>query len=179
VRVVKSGKERALETFQRRIKNMRAAMKTRDYYAIQTEFDELAKAMIKAKQYLQEGVPRPLVRILVDLEEYNVERLKDKEQFKKLSARQGRALNRMKLTLKKHNKAYKIVMDAYRKNPVVSDEEQESDSSDSDSDNSSNSSSSESAKKTTKKKAADSSDSDGGSVRVALKCGARFLDLPV
>jgi translation initiation factor 3 subunit C len=165
VRVVKSGKERALDTFRKYIGTIRTAMKARDYYAIQTEFDELMKSMIKAKQYLQEGVPKPLVRILCDLEDYNEERLKDKEQFKKLSARQGRALNRMKLTLKKHNKAYKIVMDAYRKNPVVSDGESEAekaDGSDSDSDSSSSSSSSDDDKKkkvATKKKKADS-DSD-------------------
>ena len=142
-------------------------MKARDYYAIQTEFDELMKSMIKAKAYLKEGVPKPLVRILVDLEDYNEERLKDKSQFKTLSARQGRALNRMKLTLKKHNKAYKIVIDAYRQNPIVSDgeDEAEKDESDSDSDDGSSSSSSDDdddAKKkkvTTKKKKADS-DSD-------------------
>ena len=69
VRVVKSGRERALETFQKHIANLRTAMKNRDYYALQTEFDELAKAMIKAKQVLAEGVPRKLVKILVDLED--------------------------------------------------------------------------------------------------------------
>ena len=46
-RVVKSGKERALETFDKHIGNIRNGMKNRDYYAIQTEFDELAKAMAK------------------------------------------------------------------------------------------------------------------------------------
>ncbi|EEC45299.1 predicted protein, partial [Phaeodactylum tricornutum CCAP 1055/1] len=150
VRVVKSGKERALETFQKHIKNLRGAMKARDYYLIQTEFDELTKAMIKAKQYLAEGVPRPLVRILVDLEDYAVERLKDKEQFKKLSARQGRALNRMKLTYKKHNKAYEVVMHAYRKNPIVSDDDEKSEpESDSAASSGSSSSSSSSSKNLT------------------------------
>jgi translation initiation factor 3 subunit C len=167
VRVVKSGKERALDTFKKYIQNIRAAMKSRDYYAIQTEFDELMKSMIKAKAFLREGVPKPLVRILVDLEDYNEERLKDKEQFKKLSARQGRALNRMKLTLKKHNKAYKIVIDAYRKNPIVSDGESEAEKSDSDSDSDNDSSSSSSdddddkkKKVATKKKKAEKDDSD-------------------
>ena len=105
-RVVKSGKERALEAFKTHISNLKKFMRDRDYYAIQTEFDELSKAMLKAKQYLATGVPRPLVRMLCDLEDYIAERLKDKEQFKKLSARQGRALNKMKLTLKKHNGTY-------------------------------------------------------------------------
>lgn len=143
VRVVKSGKERALETFQTLISSIKTAMKKRDYFEIQTQFDELSKAMIKAKQYLADGVPRPLVRILCELEDYITERLKDKEQFKKLSARQGRALNRMKLTLKKHNKAYEVVMNAYRQNPTVSDSE--ADSSDQDESKDSGSSSDESS----------------------------------
>lgn len=164
VRVVKSGKERALETFQKHIKNLRGAMKARDYYLIQTEFDELTKAMIKAKQYLAEGVPRPLVRILVDLEDYAVERLKDKEQFKKLSARQGRALNRMKLTYKKHNKAYEVVMHAYRKNPIVSDDDEKSESeSDSAASSGSSSSSSSSSSSDGSSKSSESSESDSDS----------------
>jgi hypothetical protein len=146
VRVVKSGKERALDGFNKRIGLIRAAMKARDYYAIQTEFDELAKAMIKAKKVLAEGVPRPLVRILVDLEDtYIPERLADKAAFKKLSARQGRALNRMKLTLKKHNKVFSVVMEHYRKNPDEGDADEDGDGNDSDSSDSNNSSSSSSS----------------------------------
>ena len=143
-RVVKSGKERAMDTFMSRIAKIRTAMKSRNYYEIQTEFDELAKAMIKAKKILAEGVPRFLVKILADLEDYIPERLADKEAFKKLSARQGRALNRMKLTLKKHNKPYAVVIEHYRKNPMDDDEEEDGSDSDSDSDSSSSSSSSDS-----------------------------------
>lgn len=172
VRVVKSGKERALEAFQLHIKNLRAAMKERDYYQIQTEFDDLAKAMIKAKQYLAEGVPRPLVKILVDLEDYIAERLQDKAQFKKLSARQGRALNRMKLTLRKHNKAYQVVMEAYRANPMSDEEEEEassSSSSDSDSDSDASDKSSAKSSKASSGSGSDS-DSESGSVRCLPHC---------
>ncbi|KAL3902332.1 MAG: hypothetical protein SGARI_005888, partial [Bacillariaceae sp.] len=127
-RVVKSGKERAIETFNKHIAAIRNAMKNKDYFAMQTEFDELSKAMVKNKKILQEGIPRPVVRILVDLEDYVPERLADKAAFKKLSARQGRALNRMKLTLKKHNKPYAVVMDHYRKNPDTGDDDADGDS---------------------------------------------------
>lgn len=168
VRVVKSGKERALDIFGTHIANIRAAMKSRDYYQIQTEFDELAKAMIKAKKVLAEGVPRSLVKILVDLEDYIPERLADRAAFRKLSARQGRALNRMKLTLKKHNKPYQVVMDHYRKNP---DNEDDNDGNDpdgdalddsSDDDSSSSSSSSNSSKSS---KSSDSSKSSASSAK--------------
>ena len=148
-RVVKSAKERALETFQKLIISIRQAMRKKDYYALQTDFDELAKAMVKNKKVLQQGVPRPLVKLLVNLEDtYIPERLADKAAFKKLSARQGRSLNRMKLTLKKHNKPYKVVMDHYRKSPDDPEDDDEDinllDDGDSDSDSSSSSSSSDS-----------------------------------
>jgi translation initiation factor 3 subunit C len=166
VRVVKSGRDRALETFTKRIANIRSAMKSRDYYAIQTEFDELAKAMIKAKKILAEGVPRNLVKILVDLEEYVPERLADRAAFRKLSARQGRALNRMKLTLKKHNKPFHVVMEHYRKNPDAQDDDGNDpdgdavdDSGDDDSSSSSSSSSSSKSDASGKKKKKKDSDS--------------------
>lgn len=171
VRVVKSGKERALDIFGKHITNIRAAMKSRDYYQIQTEFDELAKAMIKAKKVLAEGVPRSLVKILVDLEDYIPERLADRAAFRKLSARQGRALNRMKLTLKKHNKPFQVVMDHYRKNPDAEDDDGNDpdgdavdDSSDDDSSSSSSSSSnsSNSSDGSSKKKSNNNKKKGGG-----------------
>ncbi len=181
VRVVKSGKERALDIFGKHISNIRAAMKSRDYYQIQTEFDELAKAMIKAKKVLAEGVPRSLVKILVDLEDYIPNRLADRAAFRKLSARQGRALNRMKLTLKKHNKPFQVVMEHYRKNPDTNDKDDDGndpdgdavdDSSDDDSSSSSSSSSSNSSggssnKSNKKKKDKKKKKEDSDSVRAA------------
>jgi translation initiation factor 3 subunit C len=166
VRVVKSGKERALETFQRLIKSLRNNMKERDYYAVSTEFDELAKAMLKAKQYLADGVPRPLVKMLVDLEDYVTERLKDKAQFKVLSARQGRALNKMKLTLKKHNKAYEVVMEAYRLNPMVEEKQDDSSSDEDDDDDEKSVKSDDSSKSDTSDKSGSSKSSDSGSESV-------------
>ena len=121
VRVVLSGKERFQESIITTITAIRKAMKARDYFEIQTIFDTLSKTLIKNKQYLVTGVPRPLVRLLCDLEDYATERLADKEQFKTLSARQGRALNRFKLTFKKHNRQYHTVMTAYRASPITDD----------------------------------------------------------
>jgi translation initiation factor 3 subunit C len=122
VRVVKSGKERTQDAYELHIKNIRAAMKLRDYATIQLEFDLFTKQLTNTKTqtlFRDVGVPLPVVRILVDLELYVAARLQDKVAFQSLSARQGRALNRMKLTLKKHNKAYAVVMEEYRKNPMA------------------------------------------------------------
>jgi hypothetical protein len=107
------------------MRNIRVAMKGRDFLTIQSEFDDLSKAMSKAKKVLALGIPRPLVKILCDLEDYIATQLADRAAFKTLSASQGRALNRMKLTLKKHNKPYEVVMKEYRKNPMEEDEDDE------------------------------------------------------
>jgi len=118
------------------------------------------------------GIPRFLVRMLCDLEDHVSKSLADKASFKKLKPAQGRALNRMKLNLKKFCEKYRVIMDEYRKNPVVSSEssssssssesEEENDSDDSSSSSSSSSSASSGEKK--KKVKAANSDSDSDSV---------------
>jgi Eukaryotic translation initiation factor 3 subunit 8 N-terminus len=160
VRVVMSGKERFQETITNLITSIRKAMKVRDYYEIQTLFENLSKALIKNKQYLVSGVPRPLVRLLCDLEDYAVERLADKEQFKTLSARQGRALNRFKLTFKKHNRQYQTVMTAYRANPDRGEDEDEDDGPERKEDKADDSSSDSSSSSSSSSSDSDSSDDD-------------------
>lgn len=153
-RVVKSGKERFQETLADTIVSIRKNMKAEDYYELQNLFDALAKLLVKNKQYLKNGVPKSLVKLLVNLQDFIERMILDKTYFKNLSARQGRALNRMKLTLRKHNKAYTTVMEAYRKRPdedddddeELDDDDDDKSSSSSDSDSSSGSSSSSSSK---------------------------------
>jgi len=156
-------------------------MKIRDFASVQTHFDELVKTMStpRAKAIIdaQGGVPRFFVKVLCDLEDFIEDRKKDKAAFKKLSATQGRALNRMGLVLKKHNKQYEKLMVEYRANPGISTEEEEdedakaqsdddSDDDDDDSDDS-DSDSSRSAAVVTKKTKPTTvvSDSDSNSVR--------------
>jgi translation initiation factor 3 subunit C len=161
-RVVMSAKDRAMETFNLHIKNLRSHMKQKDYKKILSEFDELSKAMVKAKKILAAGVPRQLVRILVDLEDFINDRSADKEEYKKLTPNQGRALNKMKLTIKKHNKPYQVVIEHYRKNPVTDDDDKEDDddASSSGSSSSSSSSSSDSVSDDKHKKKKDASEKD-------------------
>ena len=110
------------------------------------EFDLLTKAMIKSTKVFDAngGIPRFLVRMLVDLEDHVMKNLADKPAFKKLKPAQGRALNRMKLNLKKFCEKYRGIMEEYRKNPVVSSESSSSSSSNSSSCSSSSSTSSSS-----------------------------------
>ena len=136
-------------------------MKTNDHKSLMDEFELLTKAMTKSTKVFDAngGIPRFLVRMLCDLEDHVLKSLADKASFKKLKPAQGRALNRMKLNLKKFCEKYRGIMEEYRKNPVVSSESSSSDSS-----SSSSSSSSASSGDKKKKAAADSDDSDSDSV---------------
>lgn len=162
VRVVKSAKERTFEALEDYIKKIRNAMKIKDYSTIQSNYDELIKTVStsKTKSIIDKhgGLPRYFIRILCDLEDFITKMKKDKQAFKKLSPTQGRALNRMGLSMKKNHKTYEKLMKQYRANPSTSDDEASDEEdvkavvSDSDSDSDSDSSSDS------------DSDSDGDSV---------------
>ena len=147
---------------------IRNAMKIRDYAVIQTNFENLVKNVSSSRTQAiivaHGGLPRFFVKILVDLDDYLDERKKDKVAVKKLSNTQGRALNRMSLTLKKHNKQYEKLITEYRQNPGIpdddDDEEDDTKGKDSDSDDDSDSDSSSSSPVVKKKKPAKVSDSD-------------------
>ena len=182
VRVVKSARTRAFEGFETNVKSLRNAMKNSDHKLLMEEFDKLTKSMTKSKKVFEAngGIPRFLVRILCDLEDHVAKCLADKATFKKLKPAQGRALNRMKLSLKKFNEPYKGIMEEYRKNPVISESESSASSStssssssesgdeDSSGDSSSSSSSEGKKKKPAKKKKAADSDDDSGSDSVSF-----------
>lgn len=178
VRVVKSGKDRAYETFQNHISSIRTAMKTNNWKTIQSEFDDLTKAIKKSKTLLERegGVPKFYVRSLCDVEDFTAKCLEEKT---KMNPGNQRSLNRMKLTVRKYRKEYGKIMEEYRKNPIVSsseesEEESDDDDDDESSDSGSSSSDEESGKETKKvvvKKKKEkvpaakkvSSDSDGSS----------------
>jgi len=102
-----------------------------DHKSLMDEFDVLTKAMNKSKKVFEQngGIPRFLVRTLCDAEDHVHKCIADKASFKKLKPAQGRALNRMKLSLKKFVVPYAGIMTEYRKNPVISESEKEDSSS--------------------------------------------------
>lgn len=175
MRIVKSAKTRTFESLESGIKSIRNAMKIRDFSTIQTNYDDLMKNISSSKTMAiinaHGGIPRFFVRILCDLEDYIAERKKDKAAFKKLSPTQGRALNRLGLTLKKNNKTYEKLMDEYRANPSASDVEDNADEvekamvsgSESDDESSSSSSSASSSSSSSSE-----SDSDASSKSVSV-----------
>jgi hypothetical protein len=122
-----------------RIKNAR---KTNDWSVIQDEFEEVNKMVEKSKMLvMKNGLPKFYVKMLADVEDHLWATLKDKEVMNSVKPAIGRAINRMKLTIKKHNKNYEEQIADYRANPDkyedADESESESDDDSSDSDDSS------------------------------------------
>ncbi len=86
VRVAKSAKTRAFESFEGHVSKLRNAMKTNDHKSLMDEFESLTKAMTKSSKVFDAngGIPRFLVRMLCDLEDHVAKSLADKASFKKL-----------------------------------------------------------------------------------------------
>lgn len=177
-RVVRSAKDRAWDGMKLEVTKLKNSMKINDWTGIQTEFDTLNKMIDKAKMHImKEGLPRFYVKTLVELEDFLLEALKDKEAQKKMSTSNGRALNRMKLALRRHNKAYEKEMAEYRENPDAeessSDDSSDDDSSDDDDSDDDSSDDSDSDDDGT----SDDSDSDSGEVSEEKEEDAKKKDL--
>jgi len=132
-------------------RKLRNNMNMRDFNAMDDTFKKIQTRMEKEKVG---GVAMPnfYIRILCDVDDFITASLKDKAGFKKLSATNGRALNRMKLQFRKYIKEFTDQMKAFRENPMVSDDEDNDDDDDSSSSSSSDSDSDSDSDPDTEKK---------------------------
>ena len=88
-----------------------------------TAFEEKKKVFNTMQTTGKWTIPRVMVKTLCNIEDCLNANLKDKSQFKKMSATDGRSLNRMKLQFRKYVKVHEIVMKGYRESPDVEEEE--------------------------------------------------------
>jgi hypothetical protein len=147
VRVVKSQKDKAFEAMYNSITRIRNAKKTSDWPVIQDEFAKMNKLVEKSRVLtFQSGVPNFYIRVLGELEDHIAAVLKDKESIKKMKPIVSKALNQMKLQVKKHNETYREKIADFRQNPekyedikgeVEEEEEEEESESDKEDDDSS------------------------------------------
>eukprot|EP00644_Phytophthora_capsici_P010446 jgi/Phyca11/116367/e_gw1.30.3.1 len=127
VRVVKSAKDKALENMERNCSAIKNHMKINDWTQIQTEFDELAKQLDRAKKTMT-TLPVFYLRTMVALEDFLAEKVKNKAEQKKMSKENSKALIRMKGKLKKQLEPLRKPIDDFRANPVDSSEDESSSS---------------------------------------------------
>lgn len=145
VRVVKSQKDRKWDSMKEGIAKIRNAKKNNDWSLIQDEFANVNKMVEKSKMLIiQSGLPNFYVKMLVEVEDHVQAALKDKEAMKKMKPVVTRALNQMKLQVRKHNENYKEQIADCRANPDKYQEIEEESSSEEDEESSSESDSSDS-----------------------------------
>jgi translation initiation factor 3 subunit C len=155
---VKSQRDKAWEGLQDGITRTRNARRNGDWPLVQDEFGNVNKMLEKSKMLIvKSGIPNFYIKMLVEVEDSVQAALKDKEAVKKMKAVVMRALNQMKLQVKKHNDGHKEQIADCRANPAkYQDEEEESESEESasDSDGDSDSDESEKPKKKVERKVA-------------------------
>lgn len=160
VRVVKSAKDKAIESMERSCGSIKNYIKINDWSQIQTEFDELAKQLERAKKSMT-ALPVFYLRTMVALEDFMLEKVKNKAEQKKMSKENSKALIRMKGKLKKQLEPVRKQIDDFRANPVdSSDDESASSSSESSSDDSESVASSSSSKDSSEASESDNDSSD-------------------
>lgn len=126
VRVVKSQKDRAWDSMKEGIGRIRNARKNSDWPLIQDEFANVNKMIEKSKMLiLKDGLPKFYIKMLAEVEDHVQLALKDKEGIKKMKAVVSRALNQMKLQVRKHNDNYKNEIADFRAHPEKYQEEEE------------------------------------------------------
>lgn len=170
-RVVQSKQDKAWDSMRDGISQMNNAKKIDDWSLILDQFESMNKLVEKNKMLiLKVGLPKMYIKMLGELEQFLGKTLQDKEGQKKMSKKVKLALNRMKLSVKKHNVKYKEQIENWRNNPSAYEEALEvkaketADASSSDSSDSSDSDSSDSdSDEEDKNSSQSSSSSDSGS----------------
>ncbi|RYG97870.1 hypothetical protein EON65_52225, partial [archaeon] len=124
--MVKSQKDKAWEGLREGITKIRNARRNGDWPLLQDEFGNVNKMIEKSKLLIatHNGVPGFYIKMLVEVEDAVQAALKDKEGLKKLKPVVTKALNQMKLQVKKHNDAYKEQIADCRANPTKYEEEE-------------------------------------------------------
>jgi translation initiation factor 3 subunit C len=170
-REVKSQKDRTWDSLREGITKIKNARKNNDWPLIQDEFANVNKLVEKSKMMIiQHGMPPVYIKMLVEMEDHVQNALKDKENIKRMKPLVARALNQMKLQVRKHNENYKDEINNCREHPekyedVVVPEKskkgkKKSDSSSEDEDDSDESDSDKSDKDEDDKSSGSDSDSD-------------------
>lgn len=126
--MVKSQKERAFEAIHDLINRIKNARRNEDWSLVQDLFNNVNKQVEKSKlTIMQYGMPPIYIKMLAELEDHVMTTSKDKELVKKMKAVVSKALNQMKLQVRKHNDNYRTEIEDFRAHPEKYEEKAESD----------------------------------------------------
>ncbi|ORM40218.1 Eukaryotic translation initiation factor 3 subunit C [Babesia sp. Xinjiang] len=132
-RVVRSARAKALETIQNIMKTMEHHKTIQDYSELLKDYDTLARLV--EKQYSKSRIPKLIVQIVLELQQFIEEKQKDKDGLKKMSKARSISFNTLRSRLRKFNEQHSDVLEEYNSNPdAYVDILKESSDEDSDSD---------------------------------------------
>jgi len=158
-RVVRSQKDKRWEAMENVIKEMKNGIRNQDFVKLLGNFEELNKAMTKAKSVVdKEGVPVFYTRTLVKLEDL-IGSI-DAETKKKFGQANAKSFNTLKMKLKKNNKLYESQITKFRAEPMWSEEDKSDSDSESESESESSESSSEESESASESGSGSGSDED-------------------
>lgn len=124
--MARSHKDRAWDSMRDSITKIKNARRNADWPQVQDEFANVNKQIEKSKMLiLQSGFPNFYIKMLMELEENVATAAKDKETIKKMKPVVSRALNQLKLQVRKHNEQYREKIDECKKDPSKFDEVEE------------------------------------------------------
>jgi translation initiation factor 3 subunit C len=123
-RVVRSFRDKRWAVMGDICKNLKNHARIGDFVSLVTDYDRLVAEIVKSKAIVEaEGLPAFFTRNLVRIEDAVAAVSKD--EAKKLNTKSSKALNKLKQLIKKDNKLYEAEIEAFRKNPVLSEESSE------------------------------------------------------
>lgn len=142
-RVVKSARAKAREVIQNHLKTIEHHKTINDFSELLKDYDNVSKLI--EKQYADSRMPKLIVEMIVDLQEFMESKQKDKDSLKKMSKARAISFNTLRSRLRKFNEQHAQVLEEYKKDPAnyedilkdSSEDEEDSDFYDSDDDESS------------------------------------------
>ncbi|XP_046841238.1 eukaryotic translation initiation factor 3 subunit C-like [Xenia sp. Carnegie-2017] len=127
-RVVRSQKDKRFDEISNIAKQLKNHKKIKDMSKILTEFENLGRAFVKAKNVVdKEGIPTTFIKCLVELENFIKENWDDVEGRRKLNKLNAKALGTLRQKVKKYNKTFENDIEKYRENPLDSEVEEDVD----------------------------------------------------
>ncbi|KAI9345464.1 eukaryotic translation initiation factor 3 subunit 8 N-terminus-domain-containing protein [Zopfochytrium polystomum] len=116
-KILRLARDKKFEDMRNIIRLINNGKKINDWSAIQNEFEKLNKAYAKISGSVTTA-PRFFVRALAQLEDLVKEASEKKEQVKKMSQLNAKALVAMKQKLRKYNKGFEAEIEAWKANPI-------------------------------------------------------------
>lgn len=117
-KAVRSAKDKRFDEMRQYSKTISNALKVDDWVLVQTEYDKLTKAYLKATAMIDGATPRFYVRLLARIDD----RLVGRESNRKMNVFAAKALNALKQKMKKTVKQFEQDLINFRSNPVDEDE---------------------------------------------------------